>query len=182
MRIDSVRIYDYARIEHAVGIERAFELRESLDQLRPEHLGQEFGARPAVTMLAGKRAAELDHQAGDLFHRGAKPCDAGGAFEIEIDPAMDASVAEVAVIDGGQEPMRLEQGGKAAQIRAELDRRDRDVFGTRPGARIAGNHRARAQTGVAKRPNAALLALVAQEPYAETFRDASSALAQSCGA
>ena len=49
-------------------------------------------------MLARERAAELDHQVADLDHRGAKLRDPFGGEEIEIDAAMDAALAEMAVV------------------------------------------------------------------------------------
>src|SRR5579875_1465482 len=105
MSVESVGGDDHARIHAIVGIEDAFEFREGLDQFRREDLRQQFGARPSVAMLAGQRTAELGDQISDVLHRMAKLAHAIWRGKIEIDPAMDASVAKMAIEGGGLKPM-----------------------------------------------------------------------------
>ena len=51
-------------------IERAFDGAEGFVEQWPEHLPHERAAHQAVAMLAGKRAAELQHEIGDVLRDG----------------------------------------------------------------------------------------------------------------
>ena len=59
--VDAHGIGELAGIHAVVGIPQCLEFAERLDQLRAEHFGQQRGARLAVAMLAGERAAKCEH-------------------------------------------------------------------------------------------------------------------------
>ena len=66
-------------------IPNRLELAEGLHQFRAKHFRKQFGARLAVAVLAGERAAVADHQVGGLFHELAELGDAVFRLQIEID-------------------------------------------------------------------------------------------------
>src|SRR6202022_942387 len=117
------------------------------------HLGQKRRAREAVAMPARERAAKLGHQVADLEHRGTKRLDAFDSSEIEIHPAVDAALTEVTVVGRRLEIMPGKQPHETAQIVAQTRRRHGRVFGARPGARMAGDESAGAETRLAQAPN-----------------------------
>src|SRR5208282_2640942 len=98
MRIERKRIDKIAGIHHLERIENFLELAKRLDEFRIENFRQQFRARQPVAMLTRKRAAKLGDRFGQLLHGKAKLGDALRACEIEIDAAVDASFAEVAVV------------------------------------------------------------------------------------
>ena len=62
--VDAHRIDQLAGIHAVVGIPERLELAKGLHQFRPEHLGQQRGARLAVAVLAAERSAKAEHQIG----------------------------------------------------------------------------------------------------------------------
>ena len=164
-------------IHPAVGVEDALELAECLDQLRAEYFWQQFGARAAVAVLAGQRAAELADQIGDTHHRGLELRDARGAEKVKVDPAMDASVAEMPVKGCRFQMMRVEQGGEPAQEAAEFFRRHGSVLGARPSARTPRDDGTGAEAGFAQFPHRPLLAVIDEQLTGRANRLAAGALA-----
>ena len=61
-RVERMSIDDDAGVHAALGIEDVFEFAENFHHLRAEHFGQQLGARDAVAVFAGVRAAELGDQ------------------------------------------------------------------------------------------------------------------------
>ena len=163
MRVQTVGGDDDAWIHPAIGIENALELGEGLDQFRPEYFRKQFRACAAVAMLAGQGAAEFADQVRDTYHRGLEPPHAFGAEKVEVDPAMDAPVAEMSVEGRSFQMMRVEQRGEPAQEAAKFRRRDGSILGARPGAGTARDNRAGAETGFAQFPHRLLLALTAEQ-------------------
>src|SRR5579863_867944 len=103
MGVERLGIDDHAGVHPPSRIKGSFELAESSDQLSAEHPRQQFGAREAVAMLAGKRAAELRHQLSQIDHRGAELRDPVGGEEIKVDAAVNATLAEMSIVGCGGE-------------------------------------------------------------------------------
>ena len=78
-------------------IPERLELAERLHQLLAEHLRQQRGARLAVAVLAGERAAVSDDDVGGAVDEFAELQDARLGLQVEVDAHVDAALAEVAV-------------------------------------------------------------------------------------
>ena len=87
--------------------------------------------------------------------------------EIEVDAAMDAAFAEMAVVSRGDQLMAIQRLLEAPQIIAETGRRNRAILRAGPGARIAGNQRAGAESRFAQAPHRKLFAAIKQDRTAD---------------
>ena len=97
---DRIRVHDLTGIHHARGVPDRLEFAKGFDQFRPVHLDQQLGLGLAVTMLAGNRATVGDNEIGSLVEETEPLPHAILRAQAEIDPAMDAAVAEMAVERG----------------------------------------------------------------------------------
>src|SRR5215204_991299 len=96
--VQRVGVYDLSRVHLALGVPDLLELAEGVDKLFPEHYGQEL--RPlALAVLASYRAAVADHQLRRLIQKRAELLEALSGFQVEGDAGVDATLAEVPVID-----------------------------------------------------------------------------------
>src|SRR5205823_13748719 len=95
--IDPVRRDDLPGIHLAAGIPDRLELPERVDELGSVHLRKELRLRLAVAVLAGERAAVRDDERRRLVHERFVFLDALRRLEIEIDPRVNAALAEVSV-------------------------------------------------------------------------------------
>ena len=95
--VDAHRIDQLAGIHAVVGIPQRLEFAEGLHQLRPEHLGQQSGARLAVAVLAAERAAEAEHDIGGAIEEFAEIAQPLFGAEVEVDAHVHAALAVVAV-------------------------------------------------------------------------------------
>ena len=115
-------------------------------------------------MLARQRAAVLEHQVGGLVEEAAPAPQAAGALEIEVDPAVRAAVAEVAVHRGAV-AVAVEQVLERAQVAAQVLGRDGGVLPALPVVGLDRVVSGRAQTGLAHVPELALVRRVVVEPH-----------------
>src|SRR4051794_21933152 len=83
--------------------------------------------------------------------------------ELEIDPAVDAPTAEMAV-DGSFIAVAVHQGAKVAEVIAEPVRRNGAVFPAVPGDGLAGDKAGRSERGLAIHPHFALLDRIGDDP------------------
>src|SRR5438045_8527298 len=97
---DRVRVDDLAGVHLPVRVEDRLELAEGADELVAEHLRQELRARLAVAVLAGERAAELEHEVARVLEPAPELRDAGLRNEVEVPAGVDAALAVVAVERG----------------------------------------------------------------------------------
>ena len=95
--VDAHSIEKLAGIHAVVGIPQRLELAKCLDKLGAEHLRQQRGARLAVAMFAGERAAEGEHDVGSAIDELAEGANALGAAEVEVDAHVHAALAVVAI-------------------------------------------------------------------------------------
>ena len=87
------------RVEPAVGVPDALELLERLDDRRRVHPGQQLGAGGAVAVLARERPAVRDGEVRRVFQERPEVRDPGPRRQVEVDPHVQAAVAEVPVVD-----------------------------------------------------------------------------------
>ena len=109
------------RVHLVVGVPDRLELAEGADQSGAEHLGQERRLRLAVAVLAGDRAAVADDQVARLVEELAEVLDALDGLQVEVDPGVDAALAEVAV-ERAVVAVLLEQLAEVAEVGADADR------------------------------------------------------------
>src|SRR5215469_5473525 len=95
--INVIRIDDFSRVHHPIGIPDGFEFAKSLDQLRPEHLVEEFGFRLSVAMLAGDRTAIAGHKVGGLLHERSPFANSRLTHEVEIESAVNTALSEMPI-------------------------------------------------------------------------------------
>ena len=132
--VDAHGIGELAGIHAVVRIPERLEFAEGLDELGAEHLRQQRGARLAVAMLAGERAAEGEHDVGSAIDELAEFADAFGAAEVEIDARVHAALAVVAV-ERAAEAVLGHERGDGAQIVAELRGRNGGSLPSLPSGR-----------------------------------------------
>src|SRR5260370_1483379 len=120
-------------------------------------------------MIARECPAEFRDEVADFEHRGAKRRYAFGRKEVEVDSAMDAAFAEMAIIGRRIEAVTIEELHEASQERAQPRRRCGAILGTGPCTRTTGDICAGAQAGLADAPNCALVGGLRQYRPAGTF-------------
>ncbi len=104
--VDTGGIGELAGIHAIVRVPERLELAEGLDELRAEHFGQEGGARLAVAVFAGERAAEGADDIGGALDELAEFAHALRSREVEIDAGVHAALAVVAVERGADSRIR----------------------------------------------------------------------------
>ena len=125
------------RVEPAVGVPDALELLERPDDRRRVHPGQQLGAGGAVAVLARQRPAVRDGEVRRVFQERPEVRDPGPRREVEVDPHVQAAVAEVPVVDAAA-AVPGEHGVELPQVGAEPLRRHRGVLPARPGLAAVG--------------------------------------------
>src|SRR5581483_6150129 len=96
----------------------ALELAKRFDDLLAVHDRQELAARLSVTVLAGERAAVGADHVRRFVHEALPRRDALGGVEREVDAAVDAGLAEMAVERGVVAVLVVERA-EVAHVRAE---------------------------------------------------------------
>ena len=135
------------RVDQVAGVEQVARVADRLDRgeqpdrLRVVHQREQLGARPAVAVLTGERAAvvaQLERAGGEEVAEDLRRADLA-RLEREVDPHVHAAVAEVAV-GHAVEAVPLQQLVEVAQPGAQPVRRDRGVLpaGVRRGLQAAG--------------------------------------------
>ena len=94
------RVDDLAGIEDALRVERALDRAERLVQHRAEHLLHERAAHEAVAVLARQRAAELEHEIGDVVGDGFELPHALFGLQVHHRPDVQAADRRVRVHAG----------------------------------------------------------------------------------
>ena len=155
-----VRVDHLVRVHLVVGVPDRLELAEGPDQLGPEHLGQERGLRLAVAVLAGDRPAVADDQVARLVQELAEVLDALVGLQLEVDPGVDAALAEVAV-ERAVVAELLEQLAEVAEVGP-----------TRSGGTAESSHPSQASFSPGMRA-------VAPRPDSRTFHRCSSSASSS---
>ena len=107
--------HDAAGVHPAVRVPDALELLERVDDLRRVHARQQLGAGRAVAVLARERPAVRDGQVRRVLQERAEVGDARPREQVEVDPDVQAAVAEVAVVGA--------RGGRAVRSSASNSRR-----------------------------------------------------------
>ena len=132
VRVEGIGAHEDSRIEDACGVEQAFDPAEQAEDLRAVHAAEQFGAGPAVAVLAGERAAEAGGEVRRLLHEGPEPRPPVVRFEGEVDADVQAAVAEVPVEEACQ-AVRSEKRLEFADVGAEVLRRNGRILPSRPG-------------------------------------------------
>ena len=125
------RPHDAIRVEPAVGVPDPLELLEGPDDRWRIHAGEQFGPGRAVAVLAGQRPAVRDGEVGRVLQERSEVRDPGAGCEVEVDPDVQAAVAEVPVVDAAA-TVAGEHAVELAQVGAEPLRRHRGVLPARP--------------------------------------------------
>ena len=94
---DRRRPDELAGVHPARRVPEILQLLERADDLLAEHHRQQLAARLAVAVLARERAAHADDEIGGFVHVAPERLQPGLGHEIEIDPAMEHALAEVAI-------------------------------------------------------------------------------------
>src|SRR5205823_12170651 len=92
-----VRVDDLAGVHLQVRVPDALELAEAIHEVVPEHLRQELGARLPVAVLAGERAAQLEHEVARVLEPAPVLLNAFARHEVEVPTRVNAPLAVVAV-------------------------------------------------------------------------------------
>ncbi len=163
-----------------VGVPDRLELAEGPDQLRPEHLRQERGLRLAVAVLAGDRPAVADDQVARLVQELAEVLHALVGLQLEVDPGVDAALAEVAV-ERAVVAVLLEQLAEVAEVRADAVGRHGGIFPPLPGVLLAGNAGGRPQARLADLPQVLFLRLVVEQLHRRRVGSPPSGGPSACG-
>src|SRR5690606_30687236 len=106
--VERLGVNDLARVHDAVGGPDALELAEGFGDLLAIYAREQFALGEGVAVLCAQRAAVFHHEIGRLLNEAAESLDTGGSHQIEVDAAVDASLAEVA-IEGGVVAVFFEQ-------------------------------------------------------------------------
>ena len=125
--IRATRVDHLAGIHHVARIPDRLELAERIDQHIAVLLRQKDSARLAVAMLAGNRSAVLHDQVRGAIEEAHPLGDAVDTLEVEVDPEMHASLAEMAI---ERRPIveLAEQLAEFAQVHAESFGGDGGIF------------------------------------------------------
>ena len=100
------RVDDLAGVEQSRRVERALDGPERLVELGTEHPLHERPAHQPVAVLAGERAAELEHQLGDVV---------GDGLELP-DPRRGLHVDDGAYVQAADRGVRIDPGGAAVAL------------------------------------------------------------------
>ena len=157
-----VRVHHLVRVHRIAGIPDRLELAEGANQLGTEHLGQERRLGLAVAVLARDRTAIRDDQVSSLVQELAEVLDPFDRLQIEVDPGVDATLAEVAVKRAAVVVLR-EQLAQVAQVVPHPIGWDGRIFPALPRIFFAGNARRGTQAGFADFPEVFFLGLVVEQ-------------------
>ena len=172
---DRIGVDHLVRVHPVVRVPDPLHLAERADQLLAVHLRQQLGPLLAVAVLARERAAVLDHEVGRLVEEATPGPQPAGAAQVEVDPAVDAAVAEVPV-ERRPVAVLVEQRAEAAQVVAEPLRRHRGVLPAGPVVALARHVGGRAQAGLADLPEALLFGDVVEQLHLRRGRVAAQRL------
>ena len=111
-------------------------LPERLVERRPEHLLHERAAHEAVAMLAGERAAELEHEVGDVVGERLERPHAFGGLHVDHGPHVQAADRRVGV-DAGGGAVPADDREKPVDVVAQPFGRDRGVLDERDRLGVA---------------------------------------------
>ena len=170
--VDAHRIEELAGIHAVVRIPERLEFAEGLHELGAEHFGQQRGARLAVAVLAGERAAKARTRSAARSMNSRKmrmPC---CAAEIEIDAHVDAALAVVAVERAAIAVLGHELGD-GAKICAQLLGGNGSILPTFPAVGLAGHKDHGTERGFAHMPHR--LSLVGARRYVPRAAKATTA-------
>ena len=131
---------DATGVHPVVGVPRRLELLEGRDDRRRVHPRQQLGTRCAVAVLPRQRPPVPDDEIGRLLHERAEVGDAGSGEQVEVDPHVDAAVAEVPVV-GPCPGVPREQRVELPQVSAQPLGRHRGVLPARPRLTPVGRAR-----------------------------------------
>jgi hypothetical protein len=115
VRVERFGIDDHPGIHPMIGVENRFELAKGWHQVVTEHSRQQLGSRDTVAVFTGQRATEFGYQIAQVEHRSAELADALGREKIEVDSAVHAALAEVAVVRGRREIIARQQRHQTPQ-------------------------------------------------------------------
>ena len=149
-----VGVHHAPGVHHPGRVPDPLELAERRDQLVAEHPGKEVCPGAAIPVLAGERATVAHHQVGGLIDERQVPVDAPARGEVEVDPAVDAPLPEVAV-ERGVVVVVVQQPPELTQVAAQVLRGDGGVLPAGPRGLQAGDERRGAETGLPHLPDAA---------------------------
>ncbi len=121
------RIHQHAGVEQSLGIAGVFDRAEQRERGLVVHHRQQLRARPAVTVLARQRATVRADALGAGQQELPEPLPTGGVGEVEVDPHVQAAVAEVPVGHPTQ-PELTQQPVELPQPRTEPLGRHRGVL------------------------------------------------------
>src|SRR5690606_9468460 len=138
---DTAGAHDHTRVEPVLGVEEALDLLHQTDRLGRVDVGQQLAACAAVAVLARERAAVAGDQRGGVVHEVPEHRAAARPVERQVDPHVDAAVAEVPVGQAG-DAVAVEQRVEVAQVGTEPLGRHGGVLPAgprlRPGRRAPG--------------------------------------------
>ena len=149
-------VHDLSRVEHTGGIERVLDRPKRVVERRAEHLLGERSANEAVAMFAGQRAAELEHEVGDVVRDRAEALNALGGFQIDHWPDVQAADRRVRV-HAGDRVVAMNDLQEAVDVVAEPFGRDRRVFHERERLVIALHRHRQPERGLAEAPDPRLI-------------------------
>src|SRR5207248_10616507 len=101
-------------------------------ELVPVDRGEVVAMRLAVAVLPGERSAVGDDELRGLVEEALEDLEPVARPQVEVDPAVHASLAVVAEVDTPV-PVAIEQRGEIAKVGAEPRRVDGGVLERRPG-------------------------------------------------
>ncbi len=171
VRGDRRRVDDPSGIEDALRVEGPLHLAERLVERRAEHLLVEGAAHQAVAVLARERAAELEHEIGDIVGDGLELRQALGGLEVDDRPDVQAADRGVRVDAGVRAPPR-DHLPEARDVVAQPLGRHRRVLDERDGFGIAFHAHRQAERRLPDVPHPRLGRGVGQVP--DQAADASS--------
>ena len=136
-------------------IERPLDGAERLVEHRPEHLLHERAAHQAVAVLARQRAAELEHEVGDVVGDRLELLHALLGLQVDDRPHVQAADRGVRV-DAGRRAVPRDDGEEALDVVAQLLGRDRRVLDERERLGVVLHRHRQAERGFAQAPDARL--------------------------
>ena len=158
-----------ARIHFIERIPDRLELGEGLDQLVAVHDRQQLAAGLPIAVLARERTAVFDDEMRRFGDKAAVLRDAFGGKKIEIDAAVHATLAEVAVKRSHVAKL-LHQIVELAQVIADPIRRHGCIFPARIEIRFSGNLRRRTEARFAHVPELSLFRPIVEPLHRRRIR------------
>ena len=163
MRRDRRRVDDPAGVEEGLRVEGALHGAKRLVQRRAEHLLVECAAHQAVAVLARQRAAELQHQIGDVVGNRLELRHAGRGLEVDDRAHVQAADRGVRV-DAGDGAVAGDQLLEARDVVAQPLGRHRGVLDERDRLGVALHRHRQPERRLAHVPHPRLRRRVDQSP------------------